>query len=136
MLPDLTAAGGAAPNLPRLAVLSAVLGVAAMAALTPLGYLAMALFGCLGLGLGMLNMVLVRRAAAQFADSEDPSQKGRFAIGVLGRLAVITVLAVALALLVRPAGLGVFGGLVAFQVLMIFSAGLPLLRELRSGVRA
>lgn len=136
MIPDPTAAGGTASNLPRLAVLTAVVGAAAVGVLTPLGYLGIALFGCLGLGLGLLNMVLVRRAAARFADSAEPANKGRFAMGVLARLAAITLVAIGLALLFRPAGLGVFGGLVAFQLLMIVSAGLPLLRELRSGVQA
>lgn len=135
MMSDLTAAGGAASNLPRLTVLGALLGAVAVAVLTPLGYLGMALFGCLGLGLGMLNTTLVHRSAARFSAGDGPAAKGPLAMGVLGRLAVITAIAIGMALLVQPAGLGVFGGLVAFQLLMIFSTAGPLIRELRSGVR-
>jgi hypothetical protein len=54
---------------------------------------------------------------------------------VLGRLTLITALALGLALALRPAGLGVFAGLAAFQLVMIFIASLPLVKELRqSGV--
>lgn len=137
MIPDLTASARSAANLGRLAVISACLGGAGVAVLTPFGYLWMALFGCLGLALGLLNMALVRRSAAQFAASADPGSKRRFAVGVLGRLALVTAFAVGLALLVRPDGLGVFAGLAAFQLLMIASASVPLFKELRqSGAQA
>lgn len=136
MIPDLTSPAGAAANLRRSAVVAGLVGVVAVALLAPFGYLAMALFGCLGLGLGLLNMVLVRRSAALFAISDGSNKRG-FALGVLGRLTVVTVLALGFALLVRPDGLGVFVGLVAFQLIMIATASIPMLKELRqSGAKA
>ena len=47
------------------------------------------------------------------------------------RLGLITLLAFALALLVRPDGLGVFAGLAVFQVLMLVGAAVPVFRSLR-----
>jgi len=44
---------------------------------------------------------------------------------------LITVLAVGLAMVVQPDGLGVFAGLAALQLLMIFMASVPLIKELR-----
>ncbi|MGH4021901.1 MAG: ATP synthase subunit I [Pseudonocardiaceae bacterium] len=131
MVPDLSPSATTAVNLKRLAVVASCVGVAGVAALAPFGHLGMALFGFLGLGLGLLNTALVQRSAARFAASGDPHRKRRSAGSVLGRLALITALAFVVALLVRPDGLGVFVGLAAFQLLMIFTMSAPLLRELR-----
>lgn len=126
-----------AVSLRRLAVVAACLGVVMIAILTPFGYLGMALFGCLGVGLGVLNTALVQRSAGRFAASADPHQTRRSAGNVLGRLALITLLAFAFAFLVRPDGLGVFIGLAVFQFVMVFAVTLPLVKELRrTGARA
>ena len=50
---------------------------------------------------------------------------------MLGRLALITVLAFGCALLFRPAGLGVFAGLAVFQFLAVASSMVPLIKEIR-----
>ncbi|MQA12860.1 MAG: ATP synthase subunit I [Pseudonocardiaceae bacterium] len=121
----------AAASLRRLALIAAGIGVAGAAVLVPLGYLALALFGWLGLALGLLNIALVHRSAARFAGSEDPRKTRRSAGGVLGRLALISAIALAIAWLARPEGLGVFLGLVAFQFVMIITTLVPLVKELR-----
>jgi uncharacterized protein (DUF58 family) len=110
------------------------LGVVSFVVLAPMGYPLAAAFFCGGLGLGLLNTLLVQRSAARFAASGDPNKR-RFAVSVLARLALITALAVGLALALQPEGLGVFAGLAVFQLLMVFIASAPLVRELRqSGV--
>jgi hypothetical protein len=91
----------------------------------------MGVFAVLGLALGLLNAVLVRRSAARFAITDSP-RKATFAVSALGRLALITVLAVGFALIIRPDGIGVFIGLAAFQLLMIAAGLVPLLKELRA----
>jgi hypothetical protein len=98
--------------------------------LVPAGYpLAAALF-CGGLALGLFNVALVQRSAARFAASGNPLKR-RFAISALARLALISAVAVTLAMALRPQGLAVFAGLAACQLLMIFTAAVPLVRELR-----
>jgi len=104
-------------------------GLVAVAALTPFGHLDYALFGCLGLALGLLNSALVVISVERFSDKK-PS-KVRFSGSVLVRLAAITVLAFGLVLLFRPAGVGVFAGLAVFQLLAIGSSMLPLIKEIR-----
>ena len=125
-----TGSPAAAAKLGRAARIVAGLGVASFLVLAPMGYpLAAALF-CGGLGLGLVNMALVQRSAARFAASGNPIKR-QFAVSALARLALITVVAVGLALVLRPQGLAVFAGLAACQLLMIFIASVPLVRELR-----
>ncbi|MGQ0719502.1 MAG: hypothetical protein ACT4NP_19745 [Pseudonocardiales bacterium] len=134
MTPDVITSTRSVVNLRRAALIAAGLGVASFVVLTPMGYPLAAAFFCGGLALGLLNTRLVQRSAARFAVSGDPSKR-RFAVAVLARLALITVLAVGLALVLQPEGLGVFAGLATLQLLMIFMASVPLVKELRrSGV--
>jgi len=116
-------------TLRRSAIAALVVGALAVAVLFPMGYLGYALFGCLGLGLGLLNSALVVRSVERF--SETKPSKARFSGSVLIRLAAITVLAFGLVLLFRPEGVGVFGGLAVFQLIAIASSMLPLIKEIR-----
>ncbi len=118
-------------TLRRSAIAALVMGALAVAVLLPLGYLGYALFGCLGLALGLLNSALVVRSVERFSDTL-PS-KARFSGSVLIRLAAITVLAFGLVLLFRPEGVAVFGGLAVFQLIAIGSSLLPLIKEIRQG---
>jgi hypothetical protein len=106
-----------------------VLAVLAVAVMIPMGLGLYALFLCVGIGLGALNSGLVVQSVARFARAR-PS-KVRFSGSVLGRLALITVLAFGCALLFRPAGIAVFGGLALFQFLAVASSMLPLIKEIR-----
>ena len=117
-------------KLRRAGPVAACLGVASFVVLVPLGYPLAGAFFCGGLGLGLFNTVLVQRSAARFAASSDPNKR-RFAMSVLARLALITGLAVGVALALRPDGLAVFAGLAACQLLMIIMASVPLVKELR-----
>ncbi|MGH3770997.1 MAG: hypothetical protein ACRDRW_06325 [Pseudonocardiaceae bacterium] len=121
-------------KLRRATPLAACLGAVGFVVLVPMGYPLAAVFFCGGLGLGLFNTALVQRSAARFAASGDPSKR-RFAVAVLARLTLVTGLAVGLALAVQPEGLAVFAGLAALQLLIIFIASVPLVKELRqSGV--
>jgi hypothetical protein len=120
-----------AADLRRVSILAAGLGLAGMVVAFLVGRPWMGAFAVLGLLLGLLNAVLVRRSAARFATIDSP-RKGTFAVSSLGRLAFITMLAFVFVLFVRPDGLGVFFGLAAFQQLMIGVGLVPLLKELRS----
>jgi hypothetical protein len=106
-------------TLRRAAIGGAAVVVVALAVLVPMGLYAYALFGCVGIALGVLNIAATK-----------PS-KMRFSGSVLGRLAVITVLAFGCALLFRPAGIAVFAGLAVFQLLATASSMVPLIKEIR-----
>jgi hypothetical protein len=113
----------------RSAIAAAVVGVVAAAILAPLGYGLYAVFGCVGLALGVLNSYLTMRAVVRFAETK-PS-RARFSASVLGRLGVITLAAFACVLLFPPPAIAVFGGLIVFQFLGIASSLLPLIKEIR-----
>lgn len=117
-------------TLRRTLVWAGVVGVVGVAVLVLLGQPLAALLGCVGLALGALNARLAQVSVARYSDRGSFS-KGRFAISVLGRLGVVTVVALGCAILLRPAGLAVFAGIAIFQLLTIASAMLPLVKEIR-----
>lgn len=120
----------AAANLRRSAVLSGVLGAAAIVVLSLAGHPLMGVFGCLGLALGALNNRMLQKSVISYAGDESMSKK-RFRRGVMGRLGAITLLAIAFGLIIQPDGLGVFAGLAVFQIIMLIGAAVPVFRSLR-----
>lgn len=120
----------AAANLRRAVVVCAVVGAAAIVGLSVAGHPLMGVFGFFGLALGAYNNLLLQRAVIRFANSPEIGRH-QFRRGVLGRLGLITLLAIGLGLLVRPDGLGVFAGLAVFQIVMLIGAAVPVFRSLR-----
>lgn len=120
----------AAANLRRSAIIGAVLGVAAIVVTAVEGHPLMGVFGLLGIALGALNNRMLQRSVIAYAGYEQISRK-QFRRGVLARLTGITLMAIALALLVRPDGLGVFAGLAVFQIIMLVGAAVPVFRSMR-----
>jgi len=113
----------------RSALAAAAVGIVALAVTIPMGLGLWGLFGCVGLGLGVLNNYLTMRAVVRFAERQPT--RGQFAISALGRLGVITLLAFACVLLFPRPALAVFGGLIVFQFVGIASSLLPLIKEIR-----
>ncbi len=120
----------AAANLRRCLIVSVPLGIVAIGLLALVGHPIAGLLVCVGLALGGLNSWLVQRSVVRFAATAGRGKR-RFIGGVFGRLAIISLVALGLCLLLLPDGLGVLGGLAAFQILMLASASMPLIRELR-----
>ena len=121
----------AAANLRRCVIISIPLGVVAIGLLALVGYPLAGVLVCVGLALGAANTYLVQRSVVKYATSGAAHGKRRFVGGVFARLAVISVIALSICLLLLPDGLGVLGGLAAFQILMLAAASMPLIRELR-----
>ncbi|GLZ48053.1 hypothetical protein Acsp06_42380 [Actinomycetospora sp. NBRC 106375] len=111
-------------------IVAVALGVVALACGYLFGFAAAAAFGCLGLVLGAANNLLVQRAVLHQAASDMPS-KAALVRGVGARLAVITGIAVVLALTFFPDGLGTFLGLAVFQCINTIAGSVPALKELR-----
>jgi hypothetical protein len=120
----------AAANLRRSAVVSAVLGAAAVVVLSLAGHPLMGVFGCLGLALGALNNRMLQKSVLRYAAREEVGKK-QFRRGVMSRLGAITLIAVGFGFLAQPDGLGVFVGLAVFQILMLIGAAVPVFRSLR-----
>ena len=120
----------AAANLRRSAMVAAVFGAVAILVLALLGHPWAGVFVCVGMALGAVNNALLQRSVARFTRSPQMG-RSQFSGRVLVRLGLITLLAFAVALLVRPDGFGVFAGLAGFQVLMLLGASVPVFRSLR-----
>lgn len=131
MQPELTVPTVADANFRRSVVVACLLGAVALVVAIPLGYLTAAAFGCLGLALGMLNSRLVQLSVVRFAKQESATPKRQFIGSVVGRLTLVTLIALSLALLFRPDGLGVIVGLAIFQLLMIIVAAIPMIKEMK-----
>lgn len=120
----------AAANLRRAVIVSALLAVVGIVVTSIAGHPLMGVFGFVGLGLGALNNRMLQTSVLRYAADENMGKK-QFRRGVMARLALVTLIAVALALLVRPDGLAVFVGLGVFQILMLIGAAVPVFRSLR-----
>jgi hypothetical protein len=116
----------------RLFVTCLVLTVAAMFAAALSGRLMLGVFFGVGLLLGLLNALLVRRSVASITAKDHPL-KSSMALNSAIRLAVITVIGLVIAYAFRPSGLGVMFGLALFQVLLVLSTSLPVWKKLRAG---
>ena len=123
----------AVANLRRASIIAVGISVVAIAVTAVQGHPLMGVFGAVGLALGAINNRMLQWSVISYATSvtTGAGKKKKFRGGVAARLGGVTVLAVAMALLVRPDGLGVFVGLAVFQVLMLVGAAVPVFRSLR-----
>ena len=117
-------------DLRRPLLMAAAMGVLALIASGLLGHILMGVFGVLGLGLGLLNTRLVQRSVSKATITENPSKKG-LAMSALGRLAIITAIALGVGLLVKPDGIGIFLGLAVFQLIINSSTSASSVKGLR-----
>ncbi len=119
-------------NPARLLVTSAAITAVAIAAAALSGHLMVGVFFGVGLLLGLLNALLVRRSVASITAKDHP-MKSTMALNSATRLAIITVIGLIIAYIFRPAGLGVVFGLALFQVVLVLSTALPVWKKLRTG---
>ncbi|MGH3969868.1 MAG: ATP synthase subunit I [Mycobacterium sp.] len=116
----------------RLLVISVALTAVAIVAAGSLGHPMVGVFFGIGLLMGLLNALGVRRSVAVITADAHPLKK-KMALNSAGRLLVISVIALVVAFVFRPQGLGVVFGLALFQVLLVFSTALPIWQKLRTG---
>lgn len=134
----MTSLKDAAANVPASAVMSlrrplfvsVAVGVVALVVSVLFGHLMMGVLACVGLGLGLFNSRMLQRDVANVIAKDNPNRR---AVGILSarRLLIITAIAVALGIFVRPDGLGVFLGLAVYQVINIANTAMPVLKERR-----
>ena len=121
-------------NFRRTIILGVVIGVVGLVALVLTGHPLLGLFGCLGILLGAVNAALVQRQAVTYGNSGtngDISAKKMLTMSIAGRLIITTVVAVVIGIVFAPNGVAVFGGLLIFQVVMMGSTALPMMRGMR-----
>jgi hypothetical protein len=116
----------------RLFVISMVLTAGATLLAGLAGHPMVGAYFGIGLLLGLLNALLVRRSVGAITAHEHPLKRS-MAINSALRLTIITVLGLVIAYVFRPAGLGVVFGLALFQVLLVLTTALPVWKKLRTG---
>ena len=130
MQPEATPVVDAAANLRRSTIVGAVLGLASIVVLGVIGHPLAGVFALIGIALGAMNNRMLQQAVLRFAEPDGMDRK-QFRGGVLLRLSVVTIIALALGFFFRPDGLGIFVGLAAFQILMLVGSAVPVFRSLR-----
>ncbi len=116
----------------RLFAISIAITAVAVLAAGLSGHLMVGVFFGIGLLLGLLNAVLVRRSVESITAKDHPLKRS-MAVNSASRLAIITVIGLIIAYVFRPAGLGVVFGLALFQILLVASTALPVWKKLRAG---
>ena len=116
----------------RSLLLAVLLCVAALWISIPFGRAqVVGLFFSVGVWLSLLNHVLTEIGLYRaLADGGAISRK-QFAMGSLGRLAIITVIAFVIVLTFWPYGAAALLGLALMHLVMLVLTGLPLLNEMR-----
>ena len=78
----------------------------------------------------MLNALLVQRSVEAITAEAHPL-KSKMALNSATRLLVITVIGLTIAFIFRPQGLGVVFGLALFQVVLVISTALPVMKKIQ-----
>ena len=96
------------------------------------GHVMFGVFFAVGLGLGLINALLVQRSVASITADPHPVKR-KMAVNSVTRLLIITAIGLAIAFAFRPLGLGVVFGLALFQVVLVVSTALPVWKKIRTG---
>jgi diacylglycerol kinase len=116
----------------RLLVICVVVAGLVTTAAALMGHPLIGIFFGVGLGLGLLNAILVQRSVESIT-AEDHPLKRKMALNSATRLMVMTVVGLTIAFIFRPQGLGVLFGMALFQVLLVVSTALPVMKKLKAG---
>jgi dipeptide/tripeptide permease len=116
----------------RLLIVCVVLTAIAVTAAWFAGHPFFGVFFGVGLVLGLLNAILVKRAVESITAEDHPLKK-KMALNSASRLLVISAVALAIAFYFRnDGGLGVMFGLAVFQALLVMSTSIPVLKKIRA----
>jgi hypothetical protein len=125
-LPDVAAVA-------RRTMLSAlIVGVLGLVVLLLFSQTWAALGLCVGIALGIGNFRLIVRSVVKVGRRAEGSKRRPLAMNTLGRLMAMTVVALVLAWVKPPLGLGIIGGLAIFQFLLLANVTRSMLKAASS----
>lgn len=91
------------------------------------------LAGCIagGIGLGLLNHLYTEFWLLKIICSGDQPSRNQMVVATVVRLLILAVVAVSIAVVFWPDGIGLLLGLALFRLIALVMTGLPLLKELK-----
>jgi hypothetical protein len=113
----------------RTVLLSSAVGVAAIVIGVLVDYPFVGLGVCLGLFLALVNFRLISRATVKAAGSPDENKRRPLVLNTLGRLGVISVIALGLTYFAPQPGFGTLLGLAFFQFALLGNIVVAMLRN-------
>jgi len=117
----------------RTALVALVVGAGALVGLSLLGYAMVGLGVCVGLALALGNFRLIAASTVKASSSERADKRRPLVMNTLGRLGVISVVALGLVLLQRQLGFGTLIGLAVFQFALVANVVVAMLRDPLTG---
>jgi len=111
----------------RTVVAALIVGVGGLIACLLLGAALVGLGLCLGLALGIVNFRMIQRSVVKVGERQDEHTRRPLALNTVGRLAVITVVALGLLFVSFDLGLGLMAGLAIFQALLLLNVARSML---------
>jgi hypothetical protein len=116
----------------KIIIVGLVLGVAAFWILGQLGEWRLAISLTIGVALGLLNHLATERWLLGLLTSGREPTRAVMMRSTMVRLVVLTAVAVTVAVLFWPDGIGVLLGLAVFRLIALTMTTIPLLKELKS----
>ncbi len=113
----------------RTMLMAVIIGVLGMVVLLLFSQPWAALGLGVGLGLGMLNFRAIQRSVVKVGEREQVNKRRPLALNTLGRMGVITVVALGLLLIKPPLGFGLLGGLALFQMILLLNVTRSMLKS-------
>jgi hypothetical protein len=113
----------------RTALVACAVGSVALVIGVVAGYPLVGLGVCLGLSMALVNFRLISRATLKAAASPEENKRRPLAFNTLGRLGVISVIALGITFFVQPLGFGTLIGLAVFQFTLLGNVVVAMLRH-------
>jgi hypothetical protein len=113
----------------RTVLVAAAAGVIALGVGILTGYPLVGVGGCFGLFLALVNFRLISRATIKAASSGNKHTRRPLALNTLGRLGVISVIALGITWVAPQPGFGILVGLAFFQFALLANVVVAMLRH-------
>jgi hypothetical protein len=120
--------------LRRSALTGLVVGTVGLVVAATFGHALAGLGICIGLGVGLLNIRYVTRSVVELVEVKPERPRRILAGRSLGRLGITTIVVIGICLLSTSVGIGTFGGIALYYLVLVANVIIILLRPVRSGI--
>lgn len=113
----------------RTALAALGIGTAALVVLVLVGHALVGLGVCVGMAMALGNFRMISAATVKASERGREDNRRPLALNTLGRLAVVSAVALGLVFLSRPLGFGTLVGLAVFQFVLLGNVVMAMLRD-------